>query len=129
MVADTSALFAILAKEPDAQAFVEAIEEAPARRISALSAYELSVAIMRRFGVTAAAAVDLFLRRGGFEIVPFDERARSDASAAYARFGKGNHPARLNLADCAAYALAQSLDEPLLFKGDDFTKTDVRVAL
>ncbi len=129
MVVDTSAIFAILADEPEARDLATALESATLAYMSALNAYELNIAIARRYGAADVARVELALVRANIEIVPFDAQARTDATSAYLRFGKGQHPAQLNLADCAAYALAQRLDEPLLYKGNDFAKTDIRSAL
>lgn len=129
MVIDTSAAFAILAGEADGANLAARIAEDELPKMSTFSVLELRVAIARRFGLPDAARVDAFLRHGDVRIVPFDDQLASMASAAYMRFGKGLHPARLNLGDCVSYALAQSLDEPLLYKGNDFSKTDVRSAL
>ena len=97
--------------------------------MSAFGVLELRVAVTRRFGIPDAARVDAFLRYADVEVAPFDDQLAAIASAAYTRFGKGLHPARLNLGDCVSYALAQRLNEPLLYKGDDFSKTDIRSAL
>jgi len=127
MVVDTSAVVALLSGEPGWEALLETIENAPEVRMSALTLFECRIVLRRlsllepftRFRQSAAVIVD-----------PFDEPQAEASFAAYARFGKGQgHPARLNLADCAAYALATTKDLPLLYKGDDFVHTDVRSAL
>jgi ribonuclease VapC len=129
IVVDTSAVIAILFGESDGLRFemVIAADERPV--MSAMTDYETRLIAFRRQGQEA---LDDYLSMRANEdiaIVPFDERQSLLAFDAYRHFGKGNHPARLNLADCSAYALAKSLDAPLLFKGNDFALTDVRVAI
>jgi ribonuclease VapC len=125
MVVDTSALLAILQDEPDRRALNEALEAADARRISAATFVEVSIVMEARHGAAAQRDLDLFLERAAIEIVPVDAAQAQEARRAFARFGKGRHPAGLNFGDCFAYALAVTLGEPLLFKGSDFAKTDV----
>lgn len=129
MVVDTSAAFAVLADEEDADVFKRALEGAPNRVMSAMTELELRVAVIRRFGPADAFRVDTFLRIAQIDVVPFDADAAKSAAAAYARWGRTFHPAGLNYGDCASYALAQTLNESLLFKGRDFSKTDIKVAL
>lgn len=130
IVLDTSALIAILQKEEDAQALKALWDRAEEVFISAMTLYELRVVLLARGGLPAVVEADTLLREGAAQVIPFDERMAGQAADAYARYGKGIHPrARLNLADCAAYALAKSLDAPLLFKGGDFAETDVTPAL
>jgi ribonuclease VapC len=129
MVVDTSAAFAVLADEEDADAFKRALERASSRVMSAMTELELRVAVICRFGLADAFRVDTFLRIAQIDVVPFDADAAKSAAAAYARWGRTFHPAGLNYGDCASYALAETLNEPLLFKGDDFSKTDIKVAL
>lgn len=129
MVVDTSAAFAVLADEADADVFKHALQRAPRRMMSAMSELELRIAVVRRFGIADASRVDAFLRIAQVEVVPFDGDAAKSAGAAYARWGKSFHAASLNFGDCASYALAQTANEPLLFKGEDFSQTDVKVAL
>jgi len=129
MVIDTSAAFAIIAEEPDANVFAELIEAFEERRMSTVSILELNIVVANRFGSADLARVEQFLARAGVRSVPFDADCEKVATAAFVRFGKGRHAAALNFGDCAAYALAQLLNEPLLFKGDDFSKTDVKIAL
>jgi ribonuclease VapC len=128
MVIDTSALAAILGDEPERRAFIEAIEGADARLISAASFVEISIVLEARHGTEGVRALDLFLERGGIGVTPVDEEQAREARRAFSRFGKGRHPAGLNFGDCFAYALAIIAGEPLLFKGDDFAKTDVEPA-
>ena len=128
MVVDTSALIAILFNEPDAGAFAAAIASAPTRLISAVSALETAIVIECRKGADGASVLDEPFSAAQFEIVSLDKAQYLLAREAYSRFGKGRHPAGLNFGDCCAYALSRHLDVPLLFKGNDFGKTDIAVA-
>jgi ribonuclease VapC len=124
---DSSALIAVFEQEPEAEHFLVAIRDAPRCLVSALSVYETGIVLGARRGWESAAQLMAFLDELGVEIVPFTEPYISQALDAYARFGKGIDPkARLNLGDCAAYALAKVLGVPLLFKGRDFTHTDIQ---
>lgn len=125
MVVDTSALIAILLAESEASTFVEAIERAPVRRCSAVSLLEASIVIESRYGEDGLLRLDLLVAEAAIEIVPFTMADARSARRAYRRFGKGIHPAGLNFVDCVAYALAIETGDPLLFKGDDFSHTDV----
>ena len=125
MVVDTSALLAILLDEPERRSFNEAIEAAESRRLSAASFVEVSIVIESRFGAEGLRDLDLFLERAGIELTAVDAEQAQAARRAYSRFGKGRHPAGLNYGDCFAYALATVIGEPLLYKGDDFGRTDV----
>lgn len=130
LVLDSSAIVAILTEEPEAESFVSAIRAAEHVAISAMTLFELSVVMLRRRGPGGVQDVRDLLTAAGAQVIPFDGRTAEAATAAYARFGKGIHAdARLNLGDCAAYALAKQLDAPLLFKGQDFPMTDVKVAV
>lgn len=126
MIVDSSALIAILRAEPDASAFTRAMEDANRIRISAATLLEsLMVA-----GSNRREELRLLLTEADAEFVDFDEDQLTAALRGHDRFGKGSgSKARLNFGDCFSYALAKTLDEPLLFKGDDFTHTDVRSAL
>ena len=126
MVIDSSAMVAALAGEPEAETFRRLIRDAEGACMSAFNIFETRVVLNRRYGDGMATEFDLLLREAGVEIDPFDADQSRLAFETYRRFGKGTgHPARLNLGDCAAYALAQSKGLPLLFKGADFTETDV----
>ena len=130
MVLDSSALVAILRNEPAAAIFRDAIADAMTMAISALTLLECRVVLWGRDGPAAVADLDLLIGSTRVVVHPFDAPQAQLAFAAYRRYGKGTgHPARLNLVDCASYALAMSLDMPLLFKGQDFPHTDVRSAL
>lgn len=125
MVVDTSALIAILTDEPERQRFIEAIEAAETRLISAGTFVEASIVLEIRHGADGSRLLDLFLDRAGIEIVDVDAEQAREARRGFARFGKGRHPAGLNFGDCFAYALSMTSGEPLLFKGSDFSQTDV----
>ena len=127
MVVDTSALLAILFGEEDARPMAEAIGRATAKRLSAASYVELAMVALSRRGTTLD-EVDAQLAAWGIEVVAVTPSAARLAAHAFARYGRGRHPARLNFGDCFAYALAKECREPLLFKGEDFAKTDVAVA-
>lgn len=94
-----------------------------------MSVFEASLVLEGRFGAGAVRELDLLLASGRFEVVPFDEEQLRLARRAWRRFGRGNHPAGLNMGDCASYALAKWAGEPLLFKGNDFAQTDIAPAL
>lgn len=128
MVVDTSAVLAILQLEPEAERFARAIEEADTRRISSVSVLEAGVIAQARKGESGAHELDAFLHQADLAVDPFNAEQAALARDAYRRFGKGRHPAALNLGDCAAYALARLWGEPLLFKGDDFSRTDLEAA-
>ncbi len=130
IVLDSSALVAIMRDEPESESFIEAIAAANARLFSAVNYLETCMVLA---GPRAAEAVwrplDAFLARASVTVEAFDQDQGRAARDAFIRFGKGRHPAGLNLGDCAAYALAKSRKAPLLFKGGDFLKTDVAPAL
>lgn len=128
MVLDTSALLAILADEPERRAFNEAIEAADSRMMSAATFVEISIVTESRHGAEGLRDLDLFISRAAIQLVPVDAEQAHVACRAFSRFGKGRHPARLNYGDCFSYALATVIGEPLLYKGDDFGKTDVTPA-
>jgi ribonuclease VapC len=125
MVIDTSAVLAILQDEPERRAFNEAIEAADSRSLSVASFVEVSIVIEARFGAEGVGHLDRLLERAGVKVVPVDLEQGRLARQAFSRFGKGRHEAGLNFGDCFSYALAQVLGEPLLFKGEDFSRTDV----
>lgn len=128
MIVDTSAVIAMLFGEPEAAAFARAIKAAPKGRISAASWMEAAMVADNRSDV-AAAEFGAFMDRLDLEVMPFTLDQARRARDAHRRFGKGRHPAKLNLGDCFSYALAQECGEPLLFKGDDFAQTDVKAAI
>lgn len=129
IVLDSSALVAILLGEVDAATYLTVLEGPGPFAISAVNVFEAETVLRGRKNAAFARRVRDFLSAKDAMIAPFDDVQAVVASEAYARFGKGFHPARLNLADCAAYALARSMDAPLLYKGEDFARTDVTSAL
>jgi ribonuclease VapC len=128
LVIDSSALLAIVFDERERPAFVDIIESAPRRLISAATLLECSLVVLKRTGETGVLWLDEFLKRAGIDIASVDADQSRAAIDAYRRFGKGRHPAGLNFGDCFAYALAAVTSEPLLYKGDDFAKTDIAAA-
>jgi ribonuclease VapC len=129
MIVDTSALVAILFDESDAQAYAHAIAGAETSRLSAASFVETAIVVEAQAQNGARGQFDALIRRAGIIIEPVTEEQAHIARQAYTDFGKGRHPAGLNFGDCFAYALAKLTAEPLLFKGEDFSKTDITPAL
>jgi ribonuclease VapC len=130
MVVDTSAWIAILFSEPEGADFMAKIAASENVRVSAASAFEVSIVAVGRSGPAIESEVDTLFTRCSAEIVPLTIDQVSLARQAFLNFGKGRgHPARLNFGDCFSYALAKHLDEPLLFKGNDFARTDIVAAL
>ena len=129
MVIDTSALIAILFGEPEALLFSRAVADDSRKLISAFNVLETGIVVEARKGESGGREFDLLLHRAQIEIVAMNADQAELARAAWRKYGKGNHPASLNIGDCCAYALAKHSEEPLLFKGDDFSKTDIRAAI
>lgn len=125
VVIDTSALIAVVLAEPEVVVFAEEIARASVCRRSAVSLLEASIVIESRHGPNGLLRLDLLIAEAAIEIVPFTVADARSARRAYRRFGKGMHPAALNFGDCVAYALAIEWEDPLLFKGDHFARTDV----
>ena len=128
MIVDSSAVVAILNREPDAEYYEMAIASAPTCRMSVANALEASIVVEGRGGAAAGHELDMFLKTAGITLAPVTADHFEAARAAWRRFGKGNHPAALNFGDCFAYALAKTTGEPLLFKGGDFIHTDIEPA-
>jgi ribonuclease VapC len=129
IVLDTSAIIALLFREPAADLLAEAVGAAASRAISAASVVEAGMVAQGRVGDSGERELDLLLHELAIEVVPFTAAHAEIARSAFRRYGKGRHPAKLNLGDCFAYALASALGRPLLFVGDDFTKTDIPAAV
>lgn len=125
MVIDTSALLAILFGEPEAEDFARAIADDPRPLVSACSVLESAVVLLVRKGVDGPSLLDALIQAARLRTVSMNADQAVIARSAYTRFGKGRHPAGLNLGDCCSYALARASGEPLLFKGKDFAQTDV----
>ncbi len=129
MILDTSAVLAILFGESDAVTYARAISEAPSCRMSAANFVEAAIVVEAQTEDRGSRQFDAFFRRAGIVIEPVTEDQAHVARQAYIDFGKGRHPAGLNLGDCFAYALAKVTGEPLLFKGQDFRETDLAAAI
>jgi ribonuclease VapC len=128
VIVDSSALIAILRNEPETAAITEALQQAPILRISAVTFVEAAVVADNDRNPVLSRRFDNLIRDAQMLIEPVTARQAELARQAYRDFGKGRHKAGLNLGDCFAYALAKEVDEPLLFKGNDFSRTDVEVA-
>jgi ribonuclease VapC len=129
IVIDSSALIAILRREPEADGFLQIIAEAVSCLLSSVSLLETSMVLAGRTGdATSWTELDALIARARIEVVAQDAELTEAARAAFLRYGRGRHPAALNLGDCASYALAKHHDVPLLFKGADFPRTDLRAS-
>lgn len=128
MIIDTSALVAILYGEPEADPFTRRIVGAESARLSVASYLELTMVVESQLGPNGRRQAETFLRRAGVIIEPETVEQGELARQAFLDFGKGRHPAGLNFGDCFAYALAKAMGEPLLFKGEDFARTDITAA-
>jgi len=129
MVIDTSALIAILFGEKEAMSFIQALSDDPRKLISAYNQLEAAIVVEAKKGESGGRELDLILHRAQVEVIAMNSEQAEIARAAWRKFGKGNHPAGLNIGDCCAYALAKYSEEPLLFKGKDFSRTDIRAAV
>ena len=127
MVVDTSALLALLFHEQEAERVADAIATDARRLASAFTVLEAGIVVEARKGEPGGRELDLLLRRIELESVPLTASLVEVARDAWRRFGRGKHPASLNIGDCCAYALARVSGEPLLFKGANFSSTDVAV--
>jgi ribonuclease VapC len=125
VILDTSALCAVLFGEPEASALLEFLSNGERKLLSAVNAFEASLVVEARLGLEGSKLLAELLQTINADVVAFDASLAEVAHDAWRRFGKGRHAAGLNFADCAAYALAKVTNQPLLFKGDDFTHTDV----
>lgn len=128
MVIDTSAVIAILQKEDEAQRFAELIAADRYRLMSAVSYLESAIVIGSRYGATGREQLDALIQAHEIAIIPFSQTQSEAAKTAYFTYGKGHHPAKLNMGDCCSYALAKVTGQPLLFKGNDFSQTDLSSA-
>ena len=128
MIVDSSAVVAILMRESDADHLANKLTGAPRLRMSAATYLELFIVMENKGGAKAGYELDDFIAKIQIEIIPFTLEQAEAARVAWRRFGKGNHPARLNFGDCFSYALAKTTGEPLLFKGNDFAQTDIQPA-
>ena len=122
---DTSAIIAILTAEPETQHLAHAIATDPKRTMSSFTLLETAIVIEARKGESGGRELDLLLHRIKVEIIPLTSELTQMALEAWRKFGKGRHPAKLNIVDCCAYALAKYSGEPLLFKGNNFNQTEI----
>jgi ribonuclease VapC len=127
VVVDTSALVALLSMEPDAARIAVALESDPDRLISAATFVETGIVIESRYGAAGFRELELLLAKASVLIEPVSAEQSEVALDAWHRYGKGRHSAKLNYGDCFSYALAKVKGEPLLFKGDDFSQTDLAI--
>jgi ribonuclease VapC len=128
MVLDSSAVVAVLLDEPEAETFSRVLVRSDDPVLSAVSFVECSLVMFTRAGEDGLNQLDRMLFASGVRRVEVDERQADTVRHAWVRFGQGNAPAGLNFGDCFSYALARTLDRPLLFKGGGFARTDVAVA-
>ncbi|MGO4568782.1 type II toxin-antitoxin system VapC family toxin [Rhizobium sp. 2YAF20] len=128
MILDTSALVAILYREAETVDFVERIRAAETCQMSVANYVELSIIVESQLGPDGMRQAEAFFRRAGIIIEPVTIEHGELARQAFLDFGKGRHKAGLNFGDCFAYALAKATGEPLLFKGNDFSQTDIKAA-
>ena len=129
MIVDSSAIIAMVLGEPETRTLARALANSQTARISAPVWLEMSMVIQSPRIGQARPYVERFVRGLGLEVVAFSEQHAATALEAWQRYGKGNHPARLNFGDCMSYATAKLAGEPLLYVGDDFAQTDIESAL
>lgn len=128
MFVDTSAIVAIIAAEPEATQLARELAKATRRTTSPLVTLETSIVLASKLDIApsqALALFDEFLAEANVSVIPITEQIGQMAVEVFARYGKGRHPARLNFADCLSYACARAQGAGFLFKGDDFSKTDI----
>ena len=128
MIIDTSAIIAVLFNEDDANLYAELITQSDSRRMSAATFVETAIVVETQTKTSGSRQLDAFMRRADIAIEPVTEEHAHIARQAFIDFGKGRHAAGLNYGDCFSYALAKATGEPLLFKGKDFSKTDLVAA-
>ncbi len=129
MIVDSSAILAIVLREPDRFRYVDAMLDNAPRRMSIANWLETTMVVDRRGGAVSVSRFEDFLRHAQIELMPVSVSQAMIARRAWQTFGRGAHPAGLNYGDCFAYALAKETHEPLLFKGDEFAQTDIEPAL
>ena len=128
MVVDTSALVAILKVEPDASTLLSRLGNSGANRIATATLLEAQMVVISQLGEAGVPELELLMNRAQIQVVPFNADHMRWALHGWRHYGKGRHRAALNLGDCFSYGLAKAMDAPLLFKGEDFQHTDVKVA-
>lgn len=127
MILDSSAIVAIVVREPGHEPLVECLKREPGIGVGTPTLAETGIVLSAKLGGAGRTHLARFAEEASFEVIPFAEEHWSVAVDAFVRFGKGRHPAALNLGDCLTYAIARLADEPLLCLGDEFAKTDVAV--
>ena len=125
MVVDTSAVLAVLLNEDDGLTYKQEFARELRKYMSSFNALEADIVITARFGVKGKELLDRFMFHSGIEIIPFSGGMTELAYEAWKRYGKSRHKAGLNMGDCCSYALARELNKPLLYKGGDFSLTDI----
>lgn len=125
MIVDTSVVVAVLFGEPESETLLEILHDAGTCRMSAASYVELFLVAEGQFGAAMGQKADALLKAADFVVEPVTPAQAVLAREAFTRFGRGRHKAALNYGDCFSYALARAMNEPLLFKGDDFSRTDI----
>jgi ribonuclease VapC len=125
VVVDTSALIALLNMEQESARLAAALESDATRLVSAATVVETGLVVESRYGPAGALELDLLIAKANLSVEAVTREQAEVAREAWRRFGKGRHPASLNFGDCFSYALAKVTGEPLLFKGDDFSQTDI----
>ncbi len=129
MIVDSSALLTVVFGEPGVEPYLRILAQTPVCRMSAATFVEAMIVAESRGGASAVRQAELIIRQRGIAILPVTEEHAFLAIRRYSMYGRGRHVAGLNFGDCFSYALAKALDEPLLFKGEDFRKTDVIPAI
>ncbi|NEQ66807.1 MAG: type II toxin-antitoxin system VapC family toxin [Symploca sp. SIO1B1] len=125
MVIDPSAILAIIYAEPEGETFLNLIAQSENCLLASPSYVEASIVLGTRHGEAGVESLNLLLKKLSIVIVPFSPEQAKLATEAFLKFGKGRHPAKLNMGDCFSYALAKAMSQPLLFKGNDFSQTDI----
>ena len=128
MIVDTSAIVAIFLREPGFEGLLDKLAGEPDARIGAPTLAETGIVLAARLRADSRGVLERFVRRFEIQVLPFEGPHWQEAVFAWQRFGKGRHPAALNFGDCLTYAVARLSGRPLLFVGDDFSKTDLRAA-
>lgn len=129
MIVDSSALIAILENEPEGVSFLRLMYQSQNLKISAVTYTEVSLVVYSRFSTLGIQKLDELLESLGVEFVAFDKEQAVLARKAWQKYGKGRHPAKLNFGDCCSYAAAKHFNLPLLYKGNDFSETDIKAAI
>lgn len=127
IVVDASAVLAVLQEEPEYEEIVARLLADEDRRISPVSRLEIVMVLSRQYSSPISIAND-YMRRAQISLHPIDAEQADYAQYAFLTYGKGRHPARLNLGDCFSYAAARALNAPILHVGADFSKTDIQIA-